>query len=260
MKEEGSGFVPIRKDTLRSMLVKRLTSMIENHEYEINQKLPSELSLATSFNVSRTILREAMKVLENNGVIETINGRGTYVTNEAIANIKVMSFFETIRNDPSLDMLLNTRLIIEPGIAYRAALECTNDDICKLRDAFPYSIDYIEHNKVPMHNDDFDFHITIANITRNTILIDFLTSIIERLRSSKYANFNSHVDNMVKISTYKDHVALMEAIGEHQADAARDIMYNHLKRRLDIIKSYYLPVDDVYEIPITDDTTFLQQE
>ena len=109
-----SDFEPIKKTSLSQKLIEYFIRNIENGTFKIGEKITNEIDLAEQINVSRNVLRESMKVLENYGILHTVNGRGTIVAEDAMANIQSMRFFEQLRNDSSVLDILEARLIIEP--------------------------------------------------------------------------------------------------------------------------------------------------
>ena len=121
----GAKFEPIKKTNLSQKLVEYFIQQIKSGNFPIGEKVPNEIALANQLHVSRNILRESMKILENYGILHTVNGRGTIVSTSAIANIHSMNFFERLRNNTTVLQLLEARLIIEPQIAFHACQKCT---------------------------------------------------------------------------------------------------------------------------------------
>lgn len=238
-------FAPIKKVNLSQQLVEILINNIENGRFPLRERIPDEISLAAQFNVSRNILRESMKILENYGILHTVNGKGTMVSESAIANIQSMRFFEKLRNDTSVLQFLEARLIMEPTIAYYACLNCTEQDIENLR--YIVSIPFSE--ELPANRtDDYDFHIALSRICRNEVLSDFLYTIICRLREGDYANFNKYVELVSKENSEREHEAILDACIRRDPEAARSIMAKHLQDRIFIIQSLYRPDIDPKEL------------
>ena len=229
---------PIKKVSLCQQIIDELICMIESDTFPPGSWMPSETLLAAQFKVSRNVLRESMKILENYGILRAINGRGTIVTALALSNIQSMRFFESLRNNSSVQQILETRLIIEPQIAYHAALHCTSDDISSLSEVI--SSDRSQY--IPKHGiDDYDFHQKIAEICGNTILINLLNSLLSRLRESEYSRFSQYIDDIVQDQTYQDHSAILQYMQQHDANAAREKMAQHLQDRIRIIQELYRP-------------------
>lgn len=228
----------IKKVNLSAQLMNTMIELIENGTWSLGEKLPNEIELSSSFNVSRNAMREAMKILENFGILDSKTGIGTYVSQSALTNIHNMHFFESLKNNSSIEKLLETRLIIEPELAYYATLRCTDEEIKLLRKILE------EDNKKHeitnfFHVHDFDFHTQIAKYSKNDILENLLSSILEQLASNDYAQFNQFVDKNVKENSIGDHMKILDAIEQKDPLLARDIMYNHLFARMKVINSSY---------------------
>lgn len=228
----------IKKLSLSNQLIKVIIELIETGQWEIGLKLPNEIELASSFNVSRNIMRESMKVLENFGILSSKTGIGTYVSENAIANIHNMQFFENLKNNSTIETLLETRLIIEPELAYYATLRCTDDEIEELRTILEN--DAKRHEVTDFfHDDDFDFHYKLAEFSRNVLCESFIRSILNQLKSSEYSKINKYVDKKIKEESINDHVDLSYALEKRDPLLAKEIMYNHIFARIKVINSSY---------------------
>ena len=69
----------IKKVNLSTQLVDTMTTLIEDGSWKLGDKLPNEVELAASFEVSRNVMRESMKILENFGILESKTGIGTFI-------------------------------------------------------------------------------------------------------------------------------------------------------------------------------------
>ena len=121
-------------DDLRSYkkIGNELKQQLNNHQYKIGDKLPAERDLADYFDVSRTVIREAIIMLELENLVEVRKGSGVYVI--ALPQ-------RTASNDEFLDKvdvgpfeLLQARQLLESSMAEFAALQVTRADITKLKD------------------------------------------------------------------------------------------------------------------------------
>ena len=78
-----------------------ITEQIESGEWSPGRKLPTELQFANEFSVSRTTVRQAMQLLQNEGLVERAQGRGTFVGRPKIAqNLALMTTIEPWRTHP----------------------------------------------------------------------------------------------------------------------------------------------------------------
>lgn len=234
----GDEMIPkIKKVTLSNQLMDSMIELIENGTWPLGEKLPNELDLANSFNVSRNIMRESMKILESFGILDSKTGIGTYIPEQALANIRNMYFFQSLKDNHSLEQLLETRLIIEPELVYYATLRATDEELNLLGQIVALEIKKQDTEFYQTH--DLDFHTLIAKISRNDLLGKLLSSILEQLSSSEYSNFNAHADTNIVSTSRADHVTIYEAMSKKDPLLAKDIMYSHLSARMETINSAY---------------------
>ena len=225
----------VKKINLSSQLIDTMTTLIEENNWSPGSKLPNEVELAASLGVSRNIMREAMKILENFGILESKAGIGTFVSETALSAIRNMRFFDNLKSNTSIETILETRIIIEPELAYYAALRASEEDTALLQKTFDKSLNDILTNK----NNDFDLHLSIAKCSRNPILENLLFTLLDQLKASDYIEFNFHVQSDYLEDSLHDHKEISKAIISHNPEIARDLMRKHLLTRIDIIQSFY---------------------
>lgn len=228
----------MKRVSLSVQLVEILTGLIEDGTWKPGEKLPGEVDLAASLNVSRNVMREAMKILDNFGILESRAGIGTFISSNAIANVHNMRFFNELKRNTSVEKILETRLIIEPELAYYACLRCRDADIKGMEeDLEEANQKHIKENF--FHTDDFDFHIRVAELSGNEILANLLSSLLDQLKSGNYMQFNQYVSQEVKERSINDHQRILEAIKKRDPLLARSIMKEHLFARITVINSSY---------------------
>src|SRR5579883_3389010 len=123
---------PDRGD-LTDWLVLRFKQLISEGVLTPGYKLPSERDLAATFGVSRTSLRPVMKVLKMMGVISQRVGDGTYLSNDASSVLSEPMEFLFLLDETSSQELIETRLIVEPTLAAKAADLATPEHLIILR-------------------------------------------------------------------------------------------------------------------------------
>ena len=74
---------PIKRVSLQSEIIRYIQSYIEEHDLKEGDRLPSQGQFIEMMQVSRTALREAVKTLEAEGIVEVLNGKGIYVGNRS---------------------------------------------------------------------------------------------------------------------------------------------------------------------------------
>lgn len=228
----------VQKTNLSTQLVEALASMVEAGTWKPGDKLPNEIELAASFNVSRNIMREAMKILINFGILDSNAGSGTFVSSSAISGIHSMRFFERLKKNTSLEKIMETRLIIEPELAYLACLRGTDEEIRAL-EALVNKSEKIWRARNYFYTDDFNFHAELARMSKNDILSDLLSTMLNQLKEGDYIQFNRYTKPEERDSRVDEHGLIVEAIKKRDALLAKSIMHRHLFGRIEVINSSY---------------------
>ena len=110
---------------LADSTAQQIIKMIEvDARFSVGDKLPNENDFASELGVSRSTLREAIKILTTNGMVEIRRGKGTFVTSNAIINSSDLSDIAS-----GLEDLFEMRLMFEPECAYLAAARATDEEI-----------------------------------------------------------------------------------------------------------------------------------
>ena len=156
--------------------------MIQEEYREPGLRLPKEAELAERFRVSRIVIREAMKVLEDRGLVEVRAGRGTLTASPTPERVKV-SLLRLFRDQPlptlsDMERMLELREVLEETVAALAAVRATPDDLALIAaalsdmDASKTDEDTIEA--------DLRFHMAVAKAAHNRffeMVIDPLTQV-----------------------------------------------------------------------------------
>lgn len=223
----------IKRINLSDQLVNEIVSMIEKKQWNIEEKLPGELQLAQSFSVSRNILREALKILETFGILDSKPGIGTFVSTHARENIHNMNFLNSLKSNSSVEVALEFRLILEPKAAYYAALRITDDEIFELKKTVNAMTERQQTDK--QTQDDFDLHMKIAKYSNNPLCYDLICSLLNQLQTSLYSEFNKYSNDKTIEENTNSHIAIAEAIIAHEAELAEMLMHQHLTKRIKLI-------------------------
>ncbi len=218
------------KENIRERVVNQFISSVTSDKLLPGTKLESEVQLAASFQISRNILREAMKTLEVLGIIEVIHGRGTYIAENAKYRIANLDFIEALASDQTISELFETRVVIEPGLAQFAAERRTEADIQKLWNATEKMVE-TNYPVVSL------FHQTVAEVSRCEVLSEYLRSILMRLQLSDYGKFVSTLSKSQTQTEILEHRKIIESIINQDGKAARNLMYNHINERYKFIQS-----------------------
>ncbi len=125
-------FKPIKKIRVYEKIVDDIKDLIDKGRLKWGDQLPTERELSETFKVSRTCVREAFRILESQGFLESRPGNGTYVTNNAIDSlIQPLASFILKEKDYQLE-LFEMRRLLESQLAYLAAERATLENMSKM--------------------------------------------------------------------------------------------------------------------------------
>ena len=218
-----------------------LKLLLKSGIYKIGDRLPPERDIAETFSVSRTVVREALIMLELENLIEVKKGSGVYVINypEEVLSEKNRRIEE---DDFGPFELLQARQLIESNIAGFAASQIVKSDIIELRAILEQERQTLEQNKLYDYTADEMFHITIARATKNSILERILEDLWYKRSSSKmWDQLQSRItDHSYRKKWLYDHEKILQALQLKDAMAARHAMWQHLEN----VKQTLMTVSD----------------
>lgn len=209
----------------------KLISMIMNERlFEPGEKLPNEEALSKELGVSRVTLREAIRTLCAQGLVETRRGVGTFVT----TNVKVLGSNLFGLNELSAKVskeLFEMRLICEPAAVYYATLRASDEELAEIREKM-LDIEYYVKKKLPRTVPEQAFHNAIANATHNS----YMSNLMPILNSS-IEEVVDKLDNATDIisTSLADHRLIVEMMESRNAVGAKAAMQVHMCRAFNII-------------------------
>ena len=196
---------------------------------ERGSKLPSEQELMRTFNVSRQTLREALRVLEVQGLLEIRagSGGGAFVAEVDLetAQTGLINFFHD--KNLSLPHLTATRAVVEPYLAEQAALNRTDEDIEFLEAIHRNCHEAVRNRELKkICKYEIRFHTAVAQAAQNPLLI-----LIENFTSSVLLDVKHLLKPDIDFSLHvlDAHEQLLTAIRNRQPDEARSVMLEHVR-------------------------------
>ena len=203
-------------------LISEIKGMIASGVLGPGSRLPAERDLAKQFHVNRASVRQVLKVLEMMGVLTQRVGDGTYLSTSAEAILNEPLDFLVLLDDLSHHELFETRLIVEPELAARAAERSTAEDLLALRAAVTEMQN--SSNTEERLAADMAFHDAIFRASGNRICQLLFKRIHRTVLSSM-----SHLSNRVSLDQpLSFHKRIYAAIRARDAEAARKAMREHI--------------------------------
>lgn len=196
----------IVRKSLADEVASQIREQIGSGFYQLNQKLPIEPELMKTFGVGRSTIREAIKTLANSGLLRVQQGVGTFVE-ETTVDAEPMD--QRLRRAKIQD-LDEVRQLLEMKIAERAAVNRTDKDLITIKGHLAERDRAAREGLIDECIDaDINFHVAIAEASKNEILTDLYRSVSVHLKS-----WFRHIypDTQVFIDTYHLHEQLLKNI------------------------------------------------
>ena len=212
----------VTDNRVTARLVSQIKQQILSGTLVPGSKLPPERELAKSFGVNRGSLRQVLKVLEIMGVLSQKVGDGTYLNDSAETILDEPIDFLVLLDDLSHHELFETRLMVEPELAARAAERCTTEDLAALRKA----IAALEHCRTTKERLEADmaFHECIFRAAGNRIC-HLLFRVVHRTLLTSMHHLAGRVELERPLSYHR---AIYTAIYDRDPEAARRKMQEHI--------------------------------
>ena len=208
---------------LSQSVADNILSMITiEKRFSVGDKLPNELDLADELNVSRTTLREAIRILVALDILEIQRGKGTYVKENAFKKQQDLEQLSNIKVNAK--DLYEMRLIFEPEAAYYAALRATDSEIKRIIE-FGKKVEKEISNHQDRTDDEHSFHKAIAQATHNEFMNKLMPILYQAISKGVYLSLQS--DKAIE-DTINDHRMIMEFLEQRNAEGAKNAMKIHI--------------------------------
>ena len=229
-------------ERIGATVLKELVESIVSGEVEPGQTLPPEASLSADFGVSRTVIRESIKRLQEKGMVTVAQGRGTHVNPMSSWNfLDPLVLGTLIGHDDSLGVLDDLSIVrgaLEAAMASTVAAERTDDAVERLR-ACLNSMRVAMEDSTAFREADVAFHRTVMDLSGNLLAENVASVLFDRaLASTRYHGVDPE---RAFERTMQEHEAVVDAIAEGNREAARKAMEEHIlgsweRRRLPTTK------------------------
>lgn len=209
-----------RRGRLSEQVVAELERTIQEEYPEPGSRLPKESELADRFHVSRIVIREAMKVLEERGAVEVRAGRGTITKAPTPEQVKA-SLLRLFRDQPiptlgEMERMMELREVLEEAVAGLAAVRATPEDLKRIAAALADMADP-DRTAEETIEADLRFHVAVAEASHNRffqMVLEPLTHVFIqqiKLTDSYTVGVDLHRQVLEKISK-GDPVAARQAV------------------------------------------------
>jgi DNA-binding FadR family transcriptional regulator len=218
-----------RPARLSEVVINDLVDRIVSGAAPAGSLLPAEPVLCETFGVSRSVIREALKMLEEKGLVHVRRGHGTVVTDaDEWSLLDPVVLAATVRHDHGggmLDDLVEVRVALECDMAARAARRRTDADLAELR-AIVRELGGMLDDPERYAATDPRFHDALMRISGNRLSRAVVRAIHEQARASNRYHGDPHPDYLEL--TQRGHVTILERIEARDADGAAAAVRDHI--------------------------------
>jgi DNA-binding FadR family transcriptional regulator len=228
--ERSDAFAPRPVQRPRQQVEDQLRQAILSGALGIGKKLPPEAALAVEFGVSRTTVREALRSLASDGLIEKIPGAGGGSFVRSVDHHSLgAELSEDIENLLRLgsiqyDEVAAVRRMLEVPAAGEAALQRQEADLAELEEVLAEAR-LLEADDPRVAELDARFHATLAHASGNRVLAAFVYALHEVTEPVHHLDLNPETAKQ----TYRQHQAVVRAVRKQDAAAAQAAMTSHLR-------------------------------
>ncbi len=219
----------MQKENLSQRTAETLKAQIlEEKIYKYGEKLPNENELSQTLGISRTTLREAIRILTSEGILIVKRGRGTFVADQFDQYTdSSMDMQELFKMKVTLRDLYEARMIFEPeaaALACKRASDKEIEHILALGEACQRQVKLDPQGKNRIASESA-FHGAIIKASHNDFLSQFMPTLTQTIEQTFALNYNLDV---IAEDAYKDHILIMDFLKKRDGQAIKSAVTIHL--------------------------------
>src|SRR5712692_5163588 len=219
-------FEPVKNQRISDEILRQIRDAVLGGKFQVGDRLPNERTLAEQFAASRTSVREALRGLEQAGVIYIKKGvtGGVFVADPD--HRLVSRPFQTLLQlrKVTMDNIVEARLIFEPEAARLAAQRAQPEDLEEMKQVIEKMLGAIKIGELP-RTFDLKFHKLLARAAQNPILEMLSESMLE-VASQVITGLHPSIDVLRHV--VKRHQEVYEAVRNRDGDLAFAVMSKHI--------------------------------
>lgn len=231
MKRDFIPMKPVSKDLLYTKIADAILDYIKENKLQNGDKIPSERVLAEQFSTSRNSVREALRVLQNEKIIEVKTGKGAYVTSTTSSDSIYLKLWKVNYKE-----LLEIKYLLEKTVVEKLCSTITSDELNYLEEPL-IQLEASARMGIFLKKTDFIFHSHLRRLAKNSALEQMLDNLI--LALDDYGEVLHGAEN-IWLTTIPYHRQMFNAI-KHcnymEAENACKQIYEIDKHALDVIDS-----------------------
>lgn len=226
---ETSPFKPLTSKRVFEQISDQIRDLIFSGVFRPGEKLPSERELSIQFHVGRTALREALRVLENEGLIFIKQGSngGSFISEPKVhkATKSAVNLFHL--GDLSLQNITEARIPLEMAVLEFAADRITKADLDHLEKINISTNEYLKRGNTPVSGIT-NFHVYLAKATKNPVFEMLVGSIVNLVFKILGKIENREDQNATLEKHLFQHQQVLEGLKTRDLKKAKEAMKKHI--------------------------------
>jgi DNA-binding FadR family transcriptional regulator len=218
-----------RPANLASAVTAELVGRVVRGVHPSGTSLPAEPVLCESFSVSRTVVREAVKLLQAKGLVQVRQGAGTVVNPPSMWNmLDELVLAAVIAEDETsavLDDLVVTRRLLEADMALVAARTAGPEVVARLGELVDL-MDELVDDPDAYREQDLAFHDTIMQVSGNRLARGVVRALESQVVNT--ARYMGRTERSLCVASNRGHRRIYERIAAHDPDGAAEAMFTHI--------------------------------
>src|SRR5699024_7709207 len=212
------------KQSLKQRVIEGMKQYIIDSELTSGDKLPTERAFTELFDVSRSVIREALSYLENIGILRIRQGQGAIINESNIEKLMDSFFFLWQINHKNIREVLGLRVIFECSAIDEIIVQNNHQAIKKLK----RTIETMEQSNDPeiWRQSDVDFHQQLLQSTQNELFIQMTNMITNYFFQVQHIELSAEETKQ----TMKEHYLIIEAIEANDGLRAKEILTKHINQ------------------------------
>lgn len=224
----------VKNTRVYEQVIEKIKNIIEKGELKCGDKLPSERELCEQLDVSRTSVREALRVLEILGIIECKMGEGNFIKDNFEDSLLEPLSMTFMLHGSKTDEILDIRKFIEPGTAALAAKNINDEQLQEIKDLI--NLLNNTENEEKCAEIDKKIHYKIVRASGNYLVSNMMfavSTLVETYIEDVVTNMFQSEENKSQVK--KQHEDIVHAIEKHDSVGASIAMLKHLEYTNDYI-------------------------
>jgi GntR family transcriptional regulator, transcriptional repressor for pyruvate dehydrogenase complex len=226
-------FRAVRKTRVSEEIIGQVRDLITSGRLKVGDRLPAERELATTLQVGRSTVREAIRAMESLGILEARPGEGTFLVSnpsEQRPDPVTANAFKSWENQRKL---FEVRMVIEPDLAALAARRASFEQIVKMRNILEEQDALVKRGETGIKSDTA-FHFLLAEAAGNDVLVRIMDSLMSLLHETREATLHTGGRS---VRSMKQHRTILRAIEARDPVAAERRMREHISEMEQLVFS-----------------------